>query len=611
VDLSRFEGRLPRELLGGADFVRIGAEPYRLTLGPHAFYWLSLEPKRAEVTGAVVPAEEARPPAYVTATRRAEELLERKENWPTLERVLLNYIRDQRWFRGKSRRALSAAISDAIPIRGVKSAAYFVLVGLQYSEGEAETYVLPLALAPAGESERIKGDHPQAIVAYIEPKGSSSIEPRVLYDALVDRDVCSALLVAIGRRRSFRGRGGVMAARPTRSFRETIWPPETPLDSSPVKAEQTNTSVAYEDVFMLKIYRRLEEGVNPDQEIGRFLTEKAAFANVPPVTGVLEYRRDSEEPMSLGVLQGFVRNEGDAWRFTLESLQRYFENALAHPTVQIPPVPQKHVLSLSPGGTPLANETIGPYLASAHLLGERTAQLHMALAWAPEDPGFAPEPFTLMHQNSIYYSVRRSAIRAMQFLRGLTPEQRQEIGVDVERVLAQEGPIIDRLRLVRGKKMRAARIRCHGDYHLGQVLYTGKDFVIIDFEGEPARSLSERRLKRCPLRDVAGMMRSFHYAAHSALLRHSSAAQRPGDKPALEQWGRFWYTWVSVAFLSSYLDAMRPSGLLPADEEDLRILLDIYLLDKALYEVGYELNNRPDWVRVPLRGILDLLEVRE
>jgi len=611
MDLSRFEGHVPRELLGGADFVPIGAEPYRLTLGPHAFYWLSLEPKRVEVTGTATPAQEARLPAYVTTTLGAEELLERKENWPALEKVLLDYIRDQRWFRGKSRRALSAAIADTVPIRGVSPPAYFVLVELQYSEGEAETYVLPLALAPAEESARITRDQPQAVVAYIEPKGSSSIQPRVLYDALIEKEVCSALLVAIGRRRRFRGRSGVMAASPTRAFRATIWPPELPLDSSPLKAEQTNTSVVYEDLFILKLYRRLEEGVNPDQEIGCFLTEKAAFGNIPPVAGVLEYRRNNEEPMSVAVLQGFVRNEGDAWRFTLDSLQRYFENALAHPTVQIPPVPHKHVLLLSTEGIPLANETIGPYLASAHLLGERTAQLHTALASATEDPDFAPEPFTLMYQNSIFYSMRRSTIRTMQLLRDVLPDLQPDAGADVERVLAQEQTIIDRIRLVRDRKMGASRIRCHGDYHLGQVLHTGKDFVIIDFEGEPARSLSERRLKRCPLRDVAGMLRSFHYAAHTALLRHSSPALRPGDRPALEQWGRFWYTWVSVAFLSSYLDAVWPSGLLPADPEDLRILLDAYLLDKALYEVGYELNNRPDWVRVPLRGILDLLEVRE
>jgi maltose alpha-D-glucosyltransferase/alpha-amylase len=403
----------------------------------------------------------------------------------------------------------------------------------------------------------------------------------------------------------------VISGSPTKTFRTICWPPELPLKPSLLKGEQTNTSVLYEDWFILKLFRMLEEGTNPDLEVGSFLTEKAAFPHIPPVAGTIEYRRGKGNPMSLAILQGFVRNEGDAWQFTLDSLQRYFENVLTHSTVQIPPLPQKHLLFLNEDAVPLAKETIGPYLSSAHLLGERTAQLHLALASNSEDPAFAPEPFTVMYQNSMYYSMRRSTISTLQSLRQLTEDLPLEVRGDAEQVLAQEKAIVDRFQLIRGRKIRASRIRCHGDYHLGQVLYTGKDFAIIDFEGEPSRPLSERRLKRCPLRDVAGMIRSFHYAAHTALLRHPSMTLRPEDKPALWQWGRFWYVWVSAAFLNSYLNVIQESELVPGDPLELNILLDAYLLDKAIYEIGYELNNRPDWVQVPLRGILHLMEVHE
>jgi len=199
----------------------------------------------------------------------------------------------------------------------------------------------------------------------------------------------------------------------------------------------------------------------------------------------------------------------------------------------------------------------------------------------------------------------------LQLLRQKLEGLPQGVREDAEAVLQLEKAIIDHFRLVHSPKIEAARIRCHGDYHLGQVLYTGKDFVIIDFEGEPARPLSERRLKRSPLRDVAGMLRSFDYAAHSALQRRAPSALPPEALPVVEQWGRFWCLWVSATFLSFYLEVMAPARLLPEDPGKLKILLDAYLLDKAIYEIGYELNNRPDWVKVPLRGILQLMETEE
>jgi maltose alpha-D-glucosyltransferase/alpha-amylase len=200
----------------------------------------------------------------------------------------------------------------------------------------------------------------------------------------------------------------------------------------------------------------------------------------------------------------------------------------------------------------------------------------------------------------------------LQLLHQRLKDLPEKIKEDAQQVLDLEETIIERFHSIRGQKISAARIRCHGDYHLGQVLYTGKDFVIIDFEGEPARALSERRLKRSPLRDVAGMIRSFHYAAYSALLRQAPLAPHPEDDlPVLAHWAQYWYIWVSAAFLKSYLSGVRQARLLPEDPEQLRILLDAYLLEKALYEIGYELNNRPDWLEVPLQGILQLIETSE
>jgi maltose alpha-D-glucosyltransferase/alpha-amylase len=204
--------------------------------------------------------------------------------------------------------------------------------------------------------------------------------------------------------------------------------------------------------------------------------------------------------------------------------------------------------------------------------------------------------------------MRGSTIQTLQVLRQEIDGIPEDLRANAQAVADLEKAIIERFQPIRKQKINSQRIRCHGDYHLGQVLYTGKDFIIIDFEGEPARSLSERRIKRCPLRDVAGMIRSFHYAAYASLRHKTSSKMQLEDLPVLEQWGLYWYTWVSSAFIGSYLDLVRPTGLLPDDSDQLKILLDAYLLEKAIYEIGYELNNRPEWVRVPLDGILRLME---
>jgi maltose alpha-D-glucosyltransferase / alpha-amylase len=365
--------------------------------------------------------------------------------------------------------------------------------------------------------------------------------------------------------------------------------------------------VVYGGRLILKLFRRIDEGVNPDLEIGRFLTEEATFANVPPVVGAIEYRRKSGEVMTLGILQEFVPNVGDAWGYTLDSLSHFFERALAHPEAQSPAIPQKTLLDLRDEDFPfLARELIGAYLESARLLGQRTAELHVALASSADDTDFAPEPFSTLYQRSIYQSMQSQSGQVFQLLRDRLALLPDSTRAEAQKVLDLEAEVRRRYRSILQRKISAMRIRVHGDYHLGQVLYTGRDFVIIDFEGEPARPLSERRIKRSALRDVAGMLRSFHYASYAALFGQVPGI-RPEDFPALEPWAQFWYTWVSAAFLKAYVAAAKEEPFLPKDPMEIQVLMDVYLLEKAIYELGYELNTRPDWIKVPLQGLLQLL----
>lgn len=271
-------------------------------------------------------------------------------------------------------------------------------------------------------------------------------------------------------------------------------------------------------------------------------------------------------------------------------------------------LPRKNLLALTEEVlTPLATELIGPYLEEARLLGQRTGELHVTLAQDSDDPGFSPEPFSDASRKALYHGMLALADQVLPLLRKHLTDLPEAVQGNAKTVLSLEEEIRRRFQLIRDRQVTALQIRCHGDYHLGQVLYTGNDFVIIDFEGEPARTLRERRLKGSPLRDVAGMLRSFHYAAYGALLG-KVARVAPEDFSSWERWARFWYLWVSAVFLKAYLAAAAQAPFLPAAREELQIMLDAHLLEKAVYELGYELNNRPDWVQIPLRGILELLE---
>ena len=301
-------------------------------------------------------------------------------------------------------------------------------------------------------------------------------------------------------------------------------------------------------------------------------------------------------------------NEGEAWEFTREEVQRYFERVLSRKTEIREPPALPAVLTgtdFASVQAPLQELLGGYYFELAGLVGKRTAEMHAALASSME-PDVAPEPFSLLYQRSVYQSMRSHVRRVFELLRGNMRYLPEAARIEALGVLTSEEQLLQIEHRIVMKKLAASRFRIHGDYHLGQVLYTGKDFMIIDFEGEPARSLSERRLKRSPLVDVAGMLRSFHYAAYSALFQYKSI--RPEDIAGLEPWAELWAWHMGASFLRSYLEPASKAGFLPPDMADLNVLLNAFLMDKAVYELGYELNNRPDWVLIPIRGLKNVLK---
>jgi len=603
LDLSSHQGMVPVELIGRTEFPPIGDGPYFLSLGPHTTYWFLLqEPPPAEIEPLVA----AEIPLPTIPRAYFGDALFRGKGRNALAEVLPDYFQRCRWFGGKARGIKGANVVEAIPIPLNGYSVYHTLVTISYIQGEAETYALPLAVARGEKAEQIIKEFPQSLVARL----GSRDEEGIVYEATGDPAFCRTMLRSIERHRHFRGTSGELVAAPTRAFRNLWGEPGAPLEGSVMKAEQTNTSIVYGDRFVLKILRRVEEGVNLDLEIGRFLTEKTSFKHNAPVAGFLEYRRNRQEPVSLGILNRFVPNQGDAWKYTVDAVGHYFETALAQQREITPELfPHLSLLDLAQEEVPAtAKEMIGPYLENARLLGQRTAELHLALASRPADPEFAPEPFSTLYQRSIYQSMRNLTARTFQLLRARINHLSDAARAEAKKALDFEDAVLYRFHALLERKIYAMRIRTHGDYHLGQALYTGKDFVIIDFEGEPARSLTERRLKRCPLRDVAGMLRSFHYAAYHAIFEYLG---RPEDLPAMEQWADFWQMWVSAGFLQAYLEVAAQGAFLPKNTDEMQILLDAFCLEKAVYELNYELNNRPQWVKLPIQGILQLLQTGE
>ena len=612
LDLAAFAGQVPLELFGRTAFPAIGERPYMLTLGPHAFYWLALQPRVEEVvTAAAGPVSTALP--GLTVSGPWQEVFRGKAK-TTLEETLPGYIAPRRWFGSKTRTIQAVEIVEALP---VGDAGYLTLLRLSYTEGEPETYQLPLAFARGDQADDLRLNRPAAVVTRLRSQEGEG----VLYDAVWDNAFCRALLETIAQGQALQGQAGALLASMTSAFARLRGDGEAAAQPSLLGAEQSNTSIRFGDRLILKLFRRLEAGTNPDLEIGRFLTESTAFANIPPVAGMLEYRQQAggpaatTEPVSLAILQGFVPNHGDAWRYTLDTLSRYFERVLTGGQIDQTGVtlPPGSLLALAGQEIPeQVLETIGLYLESAQLLGQRTAEMHLALASSPVEPAFAPEPLTLAYQHPLHQGMRNLTGRVMQLLRQRLSSLPDHLQPEAEQVLALEPEIFSRFRSLIEHQFGVVRTRIHGDYHLGQVLYTGKDFMIIDFEGEPARTLAERRQKKSPLQDVAGMLRSFHYGAYAAYFEQLARGLVPAQQAAgLEVWARYWQLWVSAAFLKSYLRLAHTAPFLPDTAEALKILLDAHLLEKAVYELGYELNNRPDWVKIPVQGILQTLQPAE
>jgi maltose alpha-D-glucosyltransferase / alpha-amylase len=572
LDLSELAGMTPVEMLGRTDFPAIEKGPYRATLAPHAFLWFQLHGRPEATRIGAAPSASAESPCPIVLQTKAEELLAPPARKILEDTLLGEFLPRQRWFGAKSRTIKSTHIVDAAWIEPMA----FLIIEVRYVGGGEEWYNVPLTISDAAPNLR-----QDAVVCEVEIAGRRA----VLHDAMWNDDACRLLLATIEQNRALGTTSGILSGTATGAFAEIGGAGGAVKRSS---AEQSNTSVIFGGRLIMKLFRKLEEGPNPDFEIGRFLTEHAHFDAIPRLAGGIEYRRNGRETSTAAMVQQMIPNQGDGWKMALDELARYYERV--------------------PDAKPPADDSdrgvVEPYLQTAATLGRRTAQMHAALSTQSEDPAFHAEPMDAADSAKLAAAFREHARSVFEVLKHSIAHMADEFVDQAAQTLGQRKRLLDRFSTLDRLHASAVRIRIHGDYHLGQVLAVEDDFVILDFEGEPARPLSERRAKQLAVKDVAGMLRSLSYAAFASLFAKAGAAGPEYER--LEPWAGFWQRCTSAAFLHAYREESAGAEFVPAGDEDFQTLLNAFLLDKALYELKYELNNRPGWVRIPIGGILSL-----
>jgi maltose alpha-D-glucosyltransferase/alpha-amylase len=510
--------------------------------------------------------------------------------------ILPRFLPRQRWFGGKARRIESVRLVDRADLPAGAATTFWVFIDVRLDDGATQLYLLPLGVMTGAAADELSQAKPSRLLAGLTGPGGEGI----LYDALADTDACSALLDAIGNGREYQTVAGRIRAYATAAYTDLRgFEPRLVAGLGPETS--SNSLVFYGDRLLLKLFRRLEIGINPDFEIGRFLTERN-FDRIPKVAGTIEYHRPGQRPVTLAILQALIPNQGDGWQHALEELSLYFGSAFGPVPGFLDVLPLELAEREPPRGL---RSVMQAYLQTAGTLGKRTAEMHLALAADSTDPAFTPEPLTSTDLAALQEEIRDQGRQALSSLRDNLDRLPNLMTPVARRLLDEAWRFLDDLDYVSWRVPDAVKIRCHGDYHLGQVLWANRDFILLDFEGEPTRSVEARRTKQSPLKDVAGMLRSFNYAAYAGLFAFTQ--NRPGEYDRLEPWAEVWQQWSGAAFLKAYQATVAGAPFLPSQPAQLHALLNGFMLAKAFYELVYELNNRPDWVRIPLRGILTLL----
>jgi len=596
IYLPEYKNYVPVEIFSRNSFPAIKEDmPYFFTLGPHSFQWFQLQKATEKIEQ-----EQTFPHLELESLSALFENSAKEE----LENdVLPQYVQKTNWFVGKDRRIYSVALAEKAVVRLEISDAYLLLIEVNYESGLPETYSLPITFIKEPLAKSIKETCPQAVIAQARIANESG----VLCDAFYTPELQHWLFKKLAANAVVTIDKTVLHFTANESLEKHL------QQYGGIKprihpGRQNNTSITYDNLFFLKMYRKVDREVNPDLELSKYLTEDAAFPYTPAYLGSMEWMLEKGS-ITLGMMQVMVENHGDGRSYMLERLNNYIERILARNHYALDAEEQLNTLTepVSYDQLPQELQTLlgGPAAEQSRLLGLRTAMLHLALAANKEDEDFIPEAFSLHYQRSLFSSMQSLVRETYQSIDRTIAKLPDAVKKELQEMKDRKEEVLSELKKIYTKKLDAAKIRIHGNLHLQQILMTGKDIAIHDFGGNPSRYYSERRLKRSPLRDAASMIRSFYYVAYKAFL---STNQVPKEGiPDLLPFAGFWAHYMSSFFLHAYLEKMRESSLIPHSTDDLHVMLRTYLLEGAIHDLNFELNNRPQYVEVPLRLIHSIL----
>jgi maltose alpha-D-glucosyltransferase/alpha-amylase len=575
-------------------FMSVTEGDYPITIGPYGYFWFQVDTaekkEKADASGEL---------PLLRTDISWERLFDNFNEVRVFERnILPPFMKKCRWFGGKAKVINKTAIHKTIPVKVDGESHFFTIIEVHYVQRLPELYFLPLTFVPSDSiMERVEYTV-QSVVCRAEIQGKAGF----IMDSSYDKVFRDFLFLSMDKELSLKGDDGGVLQFNSSVFTKIDRSKE--VDSKILKSDQSNTAIIYNDQYFFKFYRKLEKEINPDLELVRFLSEHTSFQNSPKYAGSVEYHELDGSTIVFGLLQEKVENQGEAWGMSVDSVGRFYERVMAKgKTIKLPKLLNKAAIHFE-DSPEIIQEFIGRgFYERIVRLGQRTAEMHLALASDAGNPAFAPENFTANYQRSLYSSMRKLVRDRFALLENSLDKLTPTVQELAKKILGLEDKILECFSEVYQVKITAVKTRIHGDYHLGQVLFTGKDFVIIDFEGEPGFSFSERRLKKSPLKDVAGMMRSLHYAAFGKILLNENYRDR--DLEFLESWAEQWQHYVSRYYLGAYMERM---GMGKTLSHEYDVLIRTFLLEKAIYELGYELNGRPDWTIIPLRGIFYLMK---
>jgi maltose alpha-D-glucosyltransferase/alpha-amylase len=590
LDLSAFKQKVPVELFGRTKFPVITDAPYLLTFGPHNFYWFSIEPM-PQFQSAQSEHGTSVPLPTLALAKDWWEIFSGKTRLK-FEALLPDYLESRPWLSDKAAAIKLAFIREffRVPLPDGNQAA-LAFIQVEHVDAGPQLFMLPLAF-DAGDKAR--QSHQDGVAELTLGEDSRK---GVLYDAFTDTAFTKALLDIVRHHEHLRNDQGMVQATHIPALRHVLNSGDIPDPTMQITAHG-NVIAFFGDRVALKFFRQPAVGINPDLEIGQFLTTRN-FAHSAPLLGALEYKGAGNLQLTLAVAKTFVPHSQNARDFTLDAIGHYYDQVAVS-------------AAQAPASTSTAAQTvesIGTYLESARLLGGRTAELHLALSSDLPGGEFSKEPITRHSLRGVFESMRSLALRNLRLLRKQLSTLPQDLAPVAQRVMGLEPAILRVYQRLFEEDITAKRIRIHGDCHLGNLLWTGHDFVFLDFEGDATKPVSERRIKHSPLRDVARMLRSFHHSAYTALhqlMERGVVSQQ--NLSQFEPWVRHWNQAVSRSFLQAYFGTLGQSAILPGNEEQLRPLLRAYLLNQVVDELGRELNLRSDGVRASLQAIIYLTE---